>query len=455
MVIAICTKPILAAASSRGRNSPVNLPAAPATSPTCDACFREYHGISFDLFLDGVTASNRGLSAALADLLNHDFYSSPANLMRGLSCAANRLRPQEATLEGIPFGRYRLIELLRRCGMGAVWRPHVPQAQPADRQLPHTGTPRQRRWWRRGAIVVPAALLTAAVIAAAIVITTQQHANSNGSPIALPTSRTQTTQPASVGQVTLPFDAISASDTFYPEGLAVDGSGNVYLAESSTTRVLKLVAGSSTPIVLPFNGLRGVRGLAVNAAGDVYVVNATPGGDDAVLKLSAGSATQAVLPLKLNTSEGLAVDAAGNLYVTDVTDNRVVKIAADSATQDVLPFTGLNQPCGVAVDSAGTVYVADSRNNRVLKLPAGSRTQTVLPFTGLGFNAGVTVNTGGDIYVTDDNNNRVLKLAAGSATQVVLPFTGLHHPTRVAVDTAGNVYVTDDGNKRVLKLPVK
>ena len=49
----------------------------------------------------------------------------------------------------------------------------------------------------------------------------------------------------------------------------------------------------------------------------------------------------------------------------------------------MLPFTGLNWPNAVAVDAAGDLYVADDRNNRVVKLAAGSATQTVLPFTGL------------------------------------------------------------------------
>ena len=52
-------------------------------------------------------------------------------------------------------------------------------------------------------------------------------------------------------------------------------------------------------------------------------------------------------------------------------NNRVLKLAAGSSTQTVLPFTGLNGPRGVAVDTAGNVYVTDDGNNRVLKLPAG------------------------------------------------------------------------------------
>jgi serine/threonine protein kinase, bacterial len=90
----------------------------------------------------------------------------------------------------------------------------------------------------------------------------------------------------------------------------------------------------------------------------------------------------------------------------------VLTLGAGSATPTVLPFTGLSYPSGVAVDSAGDLYVADNDNNRVLKLAAGSATQTVLPFTGLGKPFGVAVDAAGTVYVTDDFN-RVLKLPAG------------------------------------------
>jgi DNA-binding beta-propeller fold protein YncE len=74
------------------------------------------------------------------------------------------------------------------------------------------------------------------------------------------------------------------------------------------------------------------------------------------------------------------------------------------------PFTGLNYPGGVAVDSTGALYVNDVNNNRVLKLAAGSSTPTELPFTGLNAPVGVVVDSTGNVYVTDGRNNRVLKL---------------------------------------------
>jgi serine/threonine-protein kinase len=66
----------------------------------------------------------------------------------------------------------------------------------------------------------------------------------------------------------------------------------------------------------------------------------------------------------------VAVDTAGNLYVTDTDSSRVVKLAAGSSTQAVLPFT-IKWPNGVTVDTAGNLYVADWGNSRVVKLAAG------------------------------------------------------------------------------------
>ena len=106
--------------------------------------------------------------------------------------------------------------------------------------------------------------------------------------------------------------------------------------------------------------------------------------------------------------QSLALDAAGDVYVVDfaggshTVPGRVVKLAAGSNTQTVLSFAGLDHPDeGVAVDTAGNVYVTDFGNDRVLKLAAGTSGQTVLPFTGIRDPDGVAVDTDGNVYVTD------------------------------------------------------
>jgi serine/threonine-protein kinase len=87
------------------------------------------------------------------------------------------------------------------------------------------------------------------------------------------------------------------------------------------------------------------------------------------LKLAAGSTAQTVLPLASVVAPwGIAVDNAGDVFVTAHDSNQVVKLTAGSNTPAVLPLTGLNTPLGVTVDSAGNVYVADRGNDRAVKL---------------------------------------------------------------------------------------
>ena len=215
--------------------------------------------------------------------------------------------------------------------------------------------------------------------------------------------------------------------------------------------------------VLPFTGLKGPTAVAVDSAGDVYVVDELA---REVLKLAAGSNDLFVLPVEAPSPDnptfmtsdpsGVAVDSAGDVYVAESQYNRVLKLAAGSTRPAVLPFTDLNEPKGVAVDSAGDVYVADRGDSRVLKLAAGSTAPVTLPFTKLYDLGGIAVDSAGDVYAADTGNNQVLELAkAGSTTPAVLPFTDLVDPKGVAVDAAGNVSVTDFRTQRVLKLAAR
>ncbi|WP_425293763.1 serine/threonine-protein kinase PknD [Mycobacterium pseudokansasii] len=210
---------------------------------------------------------------------------------------------------------------------------------------------------------------------------------------------------------------------------------------------------ASGQTVLPFKGIDfrlSPGGVAVDTAGNVYVTS--EGMYGRVVKLANGSSTATVLPFNgLYQPQGLAVDGAGAIYVTDF-NNRVVMLPAGSNSQTVLPFDGLDYPEGVAVDAQGSVYVADRGNSRVVKLVAGAKTQTVLPFDGLKNPDGVAVDGAGNIYVADTDNNRVVKLDAGSNNQTVLPFHELSVPWGIAVDTVGNVYVTEHNKNDVVKL---
>ncbi|WP_372460086.1 serine/threonine-protein kinase PknD [Nocardia coffeae] len=206
----------------------------------------------------------------------------------------------------------------------------------------------------------------------------------------------------------------------------------------------------SSQIPLPFTGVNLPTGVAVDTAGNVYVADI---GNDRVVKLAANASTAIPLPFTgLKNPQGVAVDTAGNVYVTDTSNNRVVELAANASTPTPLPFTGLRNPQGISVDTAGDLYVTDRGNDRVVKLAAGAPTPTALPFTGLKDPQSVAVDTANNVYVTELGGDRVVKLAAGTSTPTPLPFTGLKDPRSVAVDRAGDIYIADRGNEWVARL---
>jgi len=208
-------------------------------------------------------------------------------------------------------------------------------------------------------------------------------------------------------------------------------------------------------VVLPFTGLENPQRVAVDAKGDVYV---TDTGNNRVLKLAAGSTTQTVVPIAgLDGPLDIAVDDAGDLMVTEPAQHRVLEVTAGSTNPTVLPFTDLGDPTGVTVASRDpgpqsreerAVVVTDCAHNRVVELLGHSTEQKVLPFSGLACPSAVTVDHAGALFVIDRNNERVLKLPLTGTVPTVLPFM-VGHPDNVAGDTSGNVYVTDVYYNRV------
>ena len=124
------------------------------------------------------------------------------------------------------------------------------------------------------------------------------------------------------GQTVLTFAGLNFR--LSPGGVALDSAGDVYVTNQGMYgRVVKLAAGSKSPTVLPFTGLYEPQGLAVDASGAVYVADF----NNRVVKMASGSNTQTELPIAgLAYPEGVAVDAAGNVYVADRGNNRVVRL---------------------------------------------------------------------------------------------------------------------------------
>jgi len=247
---------------------------------------------------------------------------------------------------------------------------------------------------------------------------------------------------------------------FNPTGAAVDGAGNLYIADGGDHTVRKVTAG----------------GVVTTLAGS----SGQPGSSD-----GAGTGARFLYPY------AVAVDGSGNLYVTDTGNENVRKITAGGVVSTVAGTLGIagsvdgpaaaaqfNLPEGVAVDSAGNVYVSDT-NNSTIRMIAVSGTVTTLAGVagqtgasdGTGGSArfnypfGIAVDTAGSLYVADFGNSTIRKIAAGGVVTTLAGTASqsggsdgqgsaarFNHPSAVSVDGAGNVYVADTSNQTIRKV---
>jgi len=142
----------------------------------------------------------------------------------------------------------------------------------------------------------------------------------------------------------------------------------------------------------------------------------------------------------LSSPNGIALDAAGNIYVADQLNNRVIKIPPAGGSYTVIG-SGFNRPTNVAVDAAGNVYVADFGNKAVKEVLAGGGTVITL---GSGFNTpyGIAVDAGGNVYVTDPGAHNVKKIPSGNGAPVSVG-SGFSEPKAITIDASGIIYIAD------------
>jgi hypothetical protein len=141
--------------------------------------------------------------------------------------------------------------------------------------------------------------------------------------------------------------------------------------------------------------------------------------------------------------QGIAVDARGDLYVTDTAQQKVFKVTRDGQRRTI--GSGFMVPQAVAVDAGGNVYVADSQAGVIYKISPSGAQSTV----GSGFYMpmGLALDAAGNLYAADPWNDFVAKITPdGNQTNIG---SGYGSPVGVAVDSAGNVYVGDTYNSSV------
>jgi sugar lactone lactonase YvrE len=224
-----------------------------------------------------------------------------------------------------------------------------------------------------------------------------------------------------------------------PSGLAVDGTGDVFIADTGNNRVLELSpSGTITPIA-PAAGLNKPKGVEVDGAGDVFIADT---GKNRVLEVSP-SGTVTTVNTKgwpLAEPSGVAVDAAGDLFIASGL-GIVLKISPSGTVIRIAP-SRFNWPSGVALDGTGDIFVADTGADAVWKVvPSG----VVIPvYFQLSIDpTGVAVDGAGDVFISDTANNRVLEASPSGQVTPVAIFAHLSGPDGVAVDSEGNLFIAD------------
>jgi len=268
------------------------------------------------------------------------------------------------------------------------------------------------------------------------------------------------------GAVTTVAGVGPPADLFNPSGIAVDGSGSVYIADTNHYRVRRVWPSG--------------------------VVTTVAGTGDGGFSGDGGAATSA----QLGYPVGVALDPAGNLYIADRNNYRIRRVSPSLFVQGIIStiagngigwYSGDGGPAtsaqinegGVAADGAGNVYIADSLNHRIRRVsPSG--VITTMAGTGVNGYAGdggpatsaqfsyparVAVDAVGNLYIADYSNNRVRRVSAGIITTVAGTGTGgfagdggpataaqLNGPRDLVLDASGNLYIADLGNQRIRRV---
>lgn len=271
----------------------------------------------------------------------------------------------------------------------------------------------------------------------------------------------------------------------FPRNIAFDAQGNFYVVDSDNHRIQKFNAQGEfvlawgtrspdnvAPVPSTFNQ---PWGIAVDTAGNVYVADTW---NHRIQKFDANGKfltmwgtngdTRGIAhidPLLFYGPRAIAIDAQGNVLVTDTGNKRVLKFSPDGIPLAQYGGVGAEsgkflEPVGIAIDAQGNIFIADTWNLRIQKFDANFNfiTQWAVPAwesQSVVNKPYLAVDAQGHVFATDPEMSRVLKFSNDGKLLAVFGARGadlssFNLPTGLAFDAQGNLYVADSGNHRIV-----
>ena len=268
----------------------------------------------------------------------------------------------------------------------------------------------------------------------------------------------------------------------YANGIFVDSSNNVYVADTDNHRIVKWEPGATEGVVVAggngqgdaLNQLYEPQDIYIDSSGNIYISDK---GNHRILKwepsssegvIVAGGNGQGSALNQLYLPLGIDMDSSGNFYIADHGNDRIIKWDSGASEGTVVAggngggdsLNQLKAPMSVAVDSNDNIYVVSSNNERVTKWSSGA-SEGVVYASGARF-YDVFLDSNEDVYIADGENNRILKWAENASEGIVVAGDNgygsnqdqLTEPMSIYVDSSSNLYILDKQNERVQKLNI-